>query len=208
MKALTVLMIAVGSVLQEAGESGLTPAFELGLCNGWLFMMVFPLQWLAVLVLPARFVARTGHPVDLRPDRKARIMSGLTQFFWIVATLYAIFLPLRSGTSWFYGGLVIFLAGLALLVSATLSVARTEPGEPFTGGPYRFSRHPMYLSMFLVYAAVSVAAASWLFTLITLITIVLQRYQAIQEEGYCLEKFGQAYRQYVIRTPRWIGVPK
>jgi len=185
----------------------LTPAFELGLCNGWLFMIVFPLQWLAVLVLPGRFVARTGHPAELRQSRGARIMSWLTQFFWIGATLYSIVLPLRAGTPWFAGGLTIFGGGLALLISATISVARAEAGEPFTGGIYRFSRHPMYLSMILVYSAVSVAAASWLFTLITLITIFLQRFQAIQEEGYCLEKFGKAYRQYMARTPRWIGVP-
>jgi hypothetical protein len=29
----------------------LTPAFEPGLCNGWLFMIVFPLQRLAVSVM-------------------------------------------------------------------------------------------------------------------------------------------------------------
>jgi len=45
----------------------LTPAFEPGLCSGWLFMIVFPLQGLAVVVLPARIVARTGHPA--RPQR-------------------------------------------------------------------------------------------------------------------------------------------
>jgi protein-S-isoprenylcysteine O-methyltransferase Ste14 len=186
----------------------LTPAFEPGLCNGWLFMIVFLLQWLAVLVFPGRFVARTGHPADLRPDRKAKIMSGLTQFFWIGATLYSIFLPLRPGILWFTTGLLIFGGGLALLISATLSVARAEAGKPFTGGIYRFSRHPMYLSMILVYTAVSVAAASWLFALITIVTFFLQRSQAIQEENYCLNKFGQAYRQYLARTPRWIGVPR
>jgi protein-S-isoprenylcysteine O-methyltransferase Ste14 len=59
----------------------LTPAFEPGLCNGWLFMIIFPLQWLAVVALPGHFVARTGHPADLRQGRGARIMSWLTQFF-------------------------------------------------------------------------------------------------------------------------------
>lgn len=186
----------------------LTPTFEPGLCNGWLFMIVFPLQWLAVLILPGRFAARTGHPAELRQGRGAKIMSGLTQLFWIGATLYSIFLPLRTGTPWFPGGLMIFGGGLILLISATISVARAEAGEPFTGGIYRFSRHPMYLSMILVYTAVSVAAASWLFSIITLITVFLQRFQAIQEEGYCLEKFGQAYGEYMARTPRWIGVPR
>ena len=186
----------------------LKAVFELGLCNGWLFMIVFPLQWLAVVVLPGRFVARTGHPADLRQGRGARIMSWLTQFFWIGATLYSIVLPLRLGTPWFTGGLLIFAGGLMMLVFATLSVARAEAGEPFTGGIYRFSRHPMYLSMILVYTAVSVAAASWLFSVITLVTVFLQRFQAIQEERYCLERFGSSYRQYLTRTPRWLGVPK
>jgi protein-S-isoprenylcysteine O-methyltransferase Ste14 len=186
----------------------LTPAFEPGLCNGWLFMIVFPLQWLAVVVLPGRVVARTGHPVDLRRGRGAKLLGWLTQFLWIGATLYSIFLPLRPGTPWLTAGLMIFGGGLALLVAATLSVARAEAGEPFTGGIYRFSRHPMYLSMIFVYTAVSVAAASWPFTLITLITIFLQRYQAIQEERYCLVTFGPAYRRYMSRTPRWIGLPR
>jgi protein-S-isoprenylcysteine O-methyltransferase Ste14 len=186
----------------------LTPAFEPGLCNAWLFMIVFPLQWLAVVVLPGRFVDRTGHPADLRRGRGARIMSAWTQLFWIGATLYSIFLPLRPGTPWFYGGLMIFGVGLTFLVMATIIVACAEAGEPFTGGIYRFSRHPMYLSMILVYTAVSVAAASWLFSVITVITFFLQRSQAIQEERYCQEKFGQAYRLYMARTPRWVGVPR
>jgi hypothetical protein len=49
---------------------------------------------------------------------------------------------------------------------------------------------------------------SWLFLVITMITFFLQRFQAIQEELYCLEIFGQAYRQYMTRTPRWLGVPR
>lgn len=186
----------------------LTPAFEPGLCNGWLFMIVFLLQWLAVVVLPGHIVEKTGDPADLRQSPGAKIMSGLTQFFWISATLYSIFLPLRAGTLWFYGGLAIFGGGLALLISATLSVARAEAGKPFSAGIYRFSRHPMYLSMIFVYTAVSVAAASWLFALITIVTFFLQRSQAIREENYCLNKFGQAYRQYLARTPRWLGVAR
>jgi len=31
---------------------------------------------------------------------------------------------------------------------------------------------------------------------------------AIPEERYCLEKYGDAYRAYMNKTPRWIGIPK
>jgi protein-S-isoprenylcysteine O-methyltransferase Ste14 len=184
------------------------PAFEIGLCNGWLFMIVYPLQWLAVLLFPRRIVERTGHPIDLKQGRRGQIIGKITEIFWIGATLYSVFLPLRPGTPWFYGGLAVFACGLAILIIATIRVARTPAEEPFTRGIYRFSRHPMYLSMIFIYTAVSLAAVSWLFSIITITTFFLQRFQAIQEERYCLEKFGRAYLDYQRRTPRGLGRPK
>jgi len=62
--------------------------------------------------------------------------------------------------------------------------------------------------MIFVYTGVSIAAVSWLFLVITIVTFFLQRFEAIQEERYCLEKFGHAYRRYMSRTPRWLGTPK
>ena len=185
----------------------LIPAFEIGLINAWLFMIVYPLQWLLVLVVPRHVVESTGHPTDLKQTRKDKVLGQLNQILWIAATLYSIFLPLRTGTPWFYVGLAVFICGLIILIAATVSVYRTPAGEPF-GGIYRFSRHPMYLSMFFVYIGVSIAAISWLFLLITVITYLLQRHQALQEEAYCLGKFGDVYREYMNRTPRWLGMPK
>ena len=184
------------------------PAFDIGVWNAWLFMIVFPLQWLAVLIVPRPFAERTSHPADLEQDRKGKVIGRVTEIFWIGATLYSIFLPLRTGTVWFYIGLGAFVIGVIILIFATLIVARTAASDPFTGGVYRFSRHPMYLSMIFVYAGVSIVAASWLFLLITVITFFLQRFQTIQEEGYCCKKFGRAYHDYMDRTPRWIGIPK
>ncbi len=186
----------------------LIPAFEIGLWNAWLFMIVFPLQWLAVLIVPKHFVERTSHAPEIIQTRQDRIMAFLTQGFWIGATLYSVFVPFQVGTPWLWIGLASFIAGLVILVLATVSVACTPTDKPFTSGVYRFSRHPMYLSMIFVYLGVSIAAASWLFLLITVITFFLQLYQAKKEERYCCEKFGDAYREYMRRTARWIGIPK
>ncbi|MBN1176600.1 MAG: isoprenylcysteine carboxylmethyltransferase family protein [Dehalococcoidales bacterium] len=184
------------------------PAFDIGLWNAWWFMCVYPLQWLVVLVVPKHIAERTSHAPEIIRNRRDRIMSFLTQGFWIGATLYSIFLPLHTGMAWFYVGLGVFIIGLVILVSASLSVARTKTNEPFHTGIYRFSRHPMYLSMIVVYTGVSIAAASWLFLLITIITFFLQRFQMIKEEQYCLKQYGDSYREYMDRTPRWIGIPK
>jgi len=186
----------------------LVPAFEIGVWNAWWFMCVFPLQWMLVIIIPRHIAEKTGHPAGLKQDRKGKTIGSLTNIVWIIATLYSIFLPLQTGTAWFYAGLAVFIIGAIILISATLKVYQTAADAPFTGGIYRFSRHPMYLSMFFVYAGVSIAAASWLFLFITIITFFLQSLQAIREENYCLERYGDAYRAYLGRTSRWLGIPK
>jgi protein-S-isoprenylcysteine O-methyltransferase Ste14 len=184
------------------------PAFEIGLWNAWLFMIIFPIQWLAVLIVPGHIAERTSHSPEIIQTRQDRIMAFLTNGFWVGATLTSIFVPFQVGTPWLWIGLALFFIGLVILILATLSVLSTPAHKPFTFGVYRFSRHPMYLSMIFVYLSVSIAAASWLFLLITVITFYLQRDQAIKEEAYCCVKFGNAYREYMRRTARWIGIPK
>jgi protein-S-isoprenylcysteine O-methyltransferase Ste14 len=183
------------------------PSFSIGIWNAWLFMAVFPLQWLAVLVVPKRIAERTSHASEIIRTRGDKIWSFLTQGLWIGATLYSIFVPFRTGTIWFWVGLGLFVSGLAVLVLATLSVAGTPPDKPFTSGVYRLSRHPMYLSMLLVYLGASTAAASWPFYLITVATFFLQRHQLLTEEAYCCRRYGQAYRDYMAATARWLGPP-
>ncbi len=184
------------------------PSFDIGIWNAWLFMIIYPLQWAAVVIVPKHVAERTSHAPEIFRTRKDWVMSFFIQGLWILATLYSIFVPFQVGTPWLWTGLVFFIAGLAILITATLSVAGTPVDKPFTTGVYRFSRHPMYLSMIFVYLGVSIAAASWLFFLITIFTFFLQRYQMVKEEEFCLNKFGKSYRDYLNRTPRWIGLPQ
>ncbi len=186
----------------------LIPAFEIGVWNAWWFMIVFLLQWLAVVIVGARLTQRTGSPPGTEQNQTARRIGTVAMTTWVVATLYSIFVPFQVGTPWLWTGLVLFLAGLSVLVLATLSIAGTPADKPFTSGVYRFSRHPGYLSMILIYLGVSITTTSWLFFLITIATFILQRGIAIFEEDYCLKRYGDTYREYMNRTPRWIGIPK
>jgi protein-S-isoprenylcysteine O-methyltransferase Ste14 len=85
----------------------------------------------------------------------------------------------------------------------------TAVDKPNTTGLYRFSRHPMYLGILLVYIGISIACASWVYLLLALAYLTTYRNVfMIPEERMCCEKFGDAYREYMNRTPRWIGIPK
>ena len=186
----------------------LIPAFEIGVWNAWLFMNVFLLQWLTVSLASERVSRRTDHPADMKKGKSDKRIGMVATIIWLTATFYSIFLPLHLGTIWFYIGLGVFLLGLIILIVATLNFTTAPHDKPITSSIYRYSRHPGYLSMFLVYFGVSIASASWLFFLLAIVTIVLIRAEAILEETYCLEKYSNTYREYMNRTPRWIGIPK
>jgi protein-S-isoprenylcysteine O-methyltransferase Ste14 len=138
------------------------------------------------------------------------LVASLSKIIFFPAVIYSVFLPLKLGTVWFYIALPITLAGLVGFLAILVSWAITPAGEPVTRGIYRYSRHPMYVTMFLLLLGVSIASVSWVFLLFAIITGVgvTRPYFVKIEEAQCLGHYGDAYREYMNRTPRWIGIPK
>jgi len=186
----------------------LIPAFEIGVWNAWIFMVWLLIQTLAVRLVSKEVYQRGGNPPDMKPSQAYKILSFLSVPLWLLPTAYSIFLPLKLGTIWFAIGLIIFLLGLVLNVIATINFATAPMNEPVTGGAYRYSRHPLYAAHVLIYFSVSIASASWVFLLATIMLAVLVGLSVKDEEHYCLERYGLAYREYMDRTPRWLGIPK
>jgi protein-S-isoprenylcysteine O-methyltransferase Ste14 len=90
----------------------------------------------------------------------------------------------------------------------THNYATTPLGKPVTKGIYRISRNPIYLNGFVLYTGLGIACASWIMILCAVLWLVLLGIAVPAEERFLLEKYGDAYRQYMERTPRWVGIPK
>ncbi len=185
----------------------LVPAFEIGVWNAWIFMIWLLIQNIAVMANKELY-RRAGQQSETKPGRLYKFLSLLSTPLWLLSTVYSIFLPLKLGTAWFIAGLIIFLAALAVLVIATFNFASGPADRPSTKGAYRFSRHPLYVALILVYFSVGIASASWVFLIIAAVWVFLFNIAAKDEELFCQEKFGPAYREYMNRTPRWVGVPR
>jgi len=89
-----------------------------------------------------------------------------------------------------------------------ISVANTPVDKPVTKGPYRISRHPIYFSGFIILVGMGVASASWVVLLCALLWIAFFNIVVPAEERFLAEQCGDAYREYMKRIPRWIGIPK
>jgi protein-S-isoprenylcysteine O-methyltransferase Ste14 len=187
------------------------PTFKIGLWNAWILILYVPLlspimRVVDKVVGTSEIYKKMGGDVQYQPGEKKAY--GIYMVVQLILLAYSIFLPLKLGTLWFYAGLTIYLVGLVMLLTAIVNVATTPLGKPFTRGMYRFSRHPGYFSMFITFFGVGVASASWIFLLLSIVSIILQISSVIAEERACLEIFGAEYQDYLNRTPRWIGILK
>ena len=187
----------------------LIPEFELGLWNAWIFVLSFLLLF-AVWSAIDRLRGREG---SRRPDKppfneKEEKLYGISQLIFWALVIYSVFLPLKLGSGWFYVGVLIYLVGMVSTIIAGATLDATPMDKPATNGLYRISRNPIYLGTFLIFIGIGIACASWLFLLLMTVFIVLYDILIAPEERWCLEKYGDAYREYVKRTPRWIGIPK
>jgi protein-S-isoprenylcysteine O-methyltransferase Ste14 len=104
-------------------------------------------------------------------------------------------------------------AVIALLAFTSFALARTtiNPLDPsrasalVTGGIFRFTRNPLYLSLLLLLIAYAIRLDSWVEWLgPALFVIYITRFQIIPEETILAVKFGDDFHAYRSRTRRWI----
>jgi protein-S-isoprenylcysteine O-methyltransferase Ste14 len=171
-------------------------------------MSVFALQMLMVMLTGKHPSDRSHVPAEARKNWLERYTGITANYVWLLAMSYSIFLPLTLGTVQLYIGLLIYAIGLIILTIATFNFITAAPHHAITAGIYRFSRHPMYLAIFLICLGSGIASSSLLFIVLSMILAFCLSREAILEERFCLNKYGKVYQQYLEKVPRWFGLPR
>jgi protein-S-isoprenylcysteine O-methyltransferase Ste14 len=189
----------------------LIPVLEIGVWNAWILIVPFILATVFAQLISKDMLAKFNE--GWASERWPRIGRFSARFshsvIYPLAFIYSIFLPLKIGTVWFYVGLVICIVALAINYIAPINIAKTQiVNEPVTRGVYNFSRHPIYVGVIMFFIGVGIACASWVYILFALVWIIVWLIAIPYEERDLIEKYGDAYRKYMNRTPRWIGLPK
>ena len=177
------------------------PVFEIGVWNAWIFAIVL-LLYAFTPYLIKNFTKKMGQSEEMRKS------STFMTILFFILMVCSIFLPLKLGMAWFYTGLLIYLLGLVICTIAIVNVASTPLGKVFEKGAYRYSRNPGDLGMIIVFLGIGIASASWFWLLLSAILILLTCFNVAAEERFLIGQYGDAYRDYMNRTPRWIGIPK
>lgn len=105
--------------------------------------------------------------------------------------------------------LALGMIGFAAIVAFRRAGTSPNPWRPttamVTGGPYRFTRNPMYLGFTLLYLGTTCWVNTlWPLLVLPVILILMQRLVIEREERYLETRFGEEYLKYRSRVRRWI----
>lgn len=134
------------------------------------------------------------------------VISGLVHFMFPHRML-------SHEVSWLFFGiaLAVMAPSLALWALLVMKAAGTnvDPAKPalviVRGGPYRFTRNPMYLALCALQVALSFLLNDWIALLFVIpLALVLHYGVVLREERYLEAKFGDPYLALKREVRRWI----
>jgi protein-S-isoprenylcysteine O-methyltransferase Ste14 len=112
--------------------------------------------------------------------------------------------------------ILVGLGSAIVLWAMALHFARTREGWDWERtpkyllrqGPYAFTRNPMYLAELVLWLGWALFFGSLAVFLGTLLAWVIFSIVVRREEQAMEARFGEAYRAYQSRVPRWLGRPR
>jgi len=152
--------------------------------------LAYPLALLVWVVMPWAISSLTAH-YGWRAGR-----PGLWNLIGLIPVLIGI-----TGLIW----------GIAVHAVQSSQGIEWELDKSYllTRGMYAFSRHPMYLSELILLLGWIIFYGSVTLLIAFIASYMVFNYYAMPQEERILEAhFGDAYRQYKSRVPRWFGKAK
>ena len=193
------------------------------MANEQLFRWFFVAIFVGTLSISGYFRYRARQSGEAIPRAREGNLAMLTRFLF-AAPLYLPILaymlnpawmawssiPLPVGLRWL--GAAVGLGALPLVYWVVSSIGNNisetfltkEKHVLVTHGPYRWVRHPLYSAATIALVSLSILAANWFMLAMACVAFIgIAALVIPREEAELIRKFGDEYREYVLRTGRF-----
>lgn len=128
----------------------------------------------------------------------------------------AAFAPAKQTTELAFAAALLALTGAAVVIVAQVQMGRAwrvgvrEGDAPLfvSHGLFRYSRNPIFVGMMLVGLSAAIVSGTWWSWTALVIFIASCVVQVRIEEAHLEASFGDAYRAFRRRVPRWLGLAR
>ena len=178
------------------------PELKIGLWNGWILSVVFLIANYSIMFsAPKENVKEMMNEVK-NLKGKDKLINFFSMIMYLGVVVCSIFMPLKLKTAWFYTGLALFVFGMGFTIPE-IQLFYRKPGQITSRGLFRISRNPIYVLVDIAYIGIGIATASWVFLVLVVFYMISIHLVIVAEERICLEKYGDSYREYMEKTPRY-----
>ena len=179
----------------------LIPKLRLGWLNGWIPVAAFYVVFALLMRLFPKDVVRRLYDRSGWTEEQ-RILSTAGLPFALAGLVLIVFTPLKTGRPIFLVGTLLYALSFAGFVIALFNFKNTPPDRPVTKGLYRFSRNPQWVMFAGALLGMGMTVGSGAVLLLFSVRIACNHFRILGEEKACLERYGEAYREYMARVPR------
>lgn len=136
-------------------------------------------------------------------EKSFTVAASLAPYLFMIATIWT---PFTAMFPMLCIGIALYVIGMALCAATLKAIVQTPPDEPFSSGPYRFTRNPLYVAATIVFTGICFATANAVLAGYLAAAVALQHFMILAEERTCREKYGPAFEDYLKRVPRYLFI--
>lgn len=174
--------------------------------------------WLIVCIKVIRMTSKIGKTPNVIPKESLGYLSRLIMlpliFCWILLPWQAAFSTVAQYSTVAFLGSLFSLIALSLTLycwhymgnSWRIGIDPKEKNTLITDGPFKHIRHPIYaLSMLLMLGSLMSVQTETMAILFAIHWFIFSL-EAIREEKYLTNIYGETYQQYINQTNRFLPV--
>lgn len=150
----------------------------------------------------SRDAFKRAQHTDLR-YKKGRFAATAYQTTLIPMFISLVFFKIHFDNLLNYISLTLFLFGAVLYVKSIADYAKPNTEGINKNGLYKLSRNPMYVVFFVHFLGIGLLVELWLFFVFLLLFQISVHYLILAEEQWCIQQFGEKYKQYMKEVRRY-----
>ena len=177
---------------------------RIGWENAWWFPATYAIITLVIILIHGKNFSKKFFRIPGTKSIKEKMPTMFGAFlFGRGLMIYSVFVPLKLNTALFWFGVSIFIIGAIFSAIAMINFATTPQNRPVTKGIYQKTRHPIQVIAVFMWIGVGIATASWIIIIASLLLAIVSYPSFLTQERYCVNIYGDSYRDYMKATPRY-----
>jgi protein-S-isoprenylcysteine O-methyltransferase Ste14 len=179
------------------------PHFSLSIHNAFWFSLLFWMSNLIVLkIFPNHYKERVLKMPKFQ-DGFQKIIGIFNFFLFQGLVIMVVFMPLKFNSVYFIIGLSLFVISFVGYMMSLQNYATGDPRKPVTKGIFKLSRNPQQISTIFMWIGIGFMTGCTLIIVVCMLQFITVYPTFKAQEAFCIQKYGEEYREYMERTPRY-----